>query len=392
MAKGIDMGKKKRSDKAANLEKEELLSPEKVKRKKKQKRRRVILAVILALVIVIGVVILSYIVAGAMGKARLYRADQVIELDMMTAENTEELTEEEEQIWQEGWVKYKGQIYAYNKDVLTFLFMGIDKNDEVVKEVEEGTNGGQADALFLLVLNPHRESISVIGINRNTMTDIDIYNEEGAYVNTVTAQIAVQHGFGNGVEESCEYQVKAVRNLFYQIPIHGYCAINAKAVIPLTDMAGGVELTALENIKRYGDKSGTVILQEGETKLLDGETAYSYVRFRDTKQFGSSDMRLQRQKQYLAEMMNKVKEQTGKDILLPVKMYNALSSYMTTDVTADEVAYLSSVALDYRFDQSSIYFMEGETVQGEEFEEFYADEAALYEMILTVFYEPVQMP
>lgn len=386
------MGKKKRSDKTANLEKEELLSPERVKRKKKQRRRRMILAVVLALVIVLGLVILSYIVAGAMGKARLYRADQIIELDMMTAENAEELTEEEEQVWQEGWVKYKGQIYAYNEDVLTFLFMGIDKNDEVVKEVEEGTNGGQADALFLLVLNPHTESISVIGINRNSMADIDIYNEEGAYVNTITAQIAVQHGFGNGVEESCEYQVKAVRNLFYQIPIHGYCAINAKAVIPLTDMVGGVELTVLENVKRYGDKSGTVILKDGETKLLDGETAYSYVRFRDTKQFGSADMRLQRQKQYLAEMMNKVKEQTAKDILLPVKMYNALSSYMTTDVTADEVAYLSSIALDYRFDQGSIYSLEGETVQGEEFEEFYVDETALYEMILTVFYEPVQMP
>ncbi|MBP3474725.1 MAG: LCP family protein [Lachnospiraceae bacterium] len=386
------MGKKKRSDKAANLEKEELLSPERVKRKKKQKICRIVLAVVLALVIVIGVVILSYIVAGAMGKARLHRADQVIEPDRMVSEHAEELTEEEEQIWQEGWVKYKGQIYAYNEDVLTFLFMGIDKNDEVVKEVEEGTNGGQADALFLLVLNPHTESISVIGINRNSMTDIDIYNEEGAYVNTITAQIAVQHGFGNGVEESCEYQVKAVRNLFYQIPIHGYCAINAKAVIPLTDMAGGVELTALENVKRYGDKSGTVILQEGETKLLDGETAYSYVRFRDTKQFGSADMRLQRQKQYLAEMMNKVKVQTGKDLLLPVKMYNELSSYMTTDVTADEVAYLSSIALDYRFDQSHIYSLEGETVQGEEFEEFYVDEAALYEMILNIFYEPVEMP
>lgn len=386
------MGKKKRSDRAANREKEELLSPEKVKKKKKEKRRRLLIAIILTFAAVIVLVILSYKVVGAMGKARLHSADQIIEPDRMATEETEELTEEEQQIWQEGWVKYKGQIYAYNEDILTFLFMGIDKNDEVVKEVAEGTNGGQADALFLLVLNPHTESIDVIGINRNCMTDIDVYNEEGAYVNTITAQIAVQHGFGNGVEESCEYQMKAVRNLFYQIPIHGYCAINAKAVIPLTDMAGGVEITALEDVKRYGDKSGTVLLKEGEKVLLDGETAYSYVRFRDTKQFGSADMRLQRQKQYLSEMMKQVKTQTRKDLLLPVKLYNELASYMTTDVTADEVAYLSSVALNYHFDQSSIHSLEGETVQGEEFEEFYVDETALYEMILELFYEPVDMP
>lgn len=374
------------------MEKEELLSPEKVKKRKKQRRRRLLMVIILTLAAVIILVMLSYKVAGAMGKARLHSADQIIEPDRMATEETEELTEEEQQIWQAGWVKYRGEIYAYNEDLLTFLFMGIDKNDEVVKEVAEGTNGGQADALFLLVLNPHTESIDVIGINRNCMTDIDIYSEEGSYVNTITAQIAVQHGFGNGVEESCEYQVKAVRNLFYQIPIHGYCAINAKAVIPLTDMVGGVELTALEDVKRYGDKSGTVILKEGETKLLDGETAYSYVRFRDTKQFGSADMRLQRQKQYLAEMMNQVKLQTRKDLLLPVRMYNELASYMTTDVTVDEVAYLSSIALDYHFDQSNIYSLEGETIQGEEFEEFYVDETALYEMILDIFYEQVDIP
>lgn len=386
------MGKKKQWDKVANLEKEELLSPERVKKKKKEKRRRILIAVILAFAVVIVFIILSYKVVGAMGKARLHSADRIIEPDRMVTEEIEELTEEEQQIWQEGWVKYQGKIYAYNEDLLTFLFMGIDKNDEVVKEVAEGTNGGQADALFLLVLNPHTESIDVIGINRNCMTDIDVYNEEGAYVNTIIAQIAVQHGFGNGVEESCEYQMKAVRNLFYQIPIHGYCAINAKAVIPLTDMVGGVELTALEDVKRYGDKSGTVILEEGETKLLDGETAYSYVRFRDTKQFGSADMRLQRQKQYLAEMMNQVKAQTAKDLLLPVRMYSELASYMTTDVTVDEVAYLSSIAADYHFGQSNIYSLKGETVQGEEFEEFYVDETALYEMILNIFYEPVDMP
>ena len=36
--------------------------------------------------------------------------------------------------------------------------------------------------------------------------------------------------------------------------------------------------------------------------------------------------------------------------------------------------------------------MEGETVMGEVFEEFYADEEALYEMILDIFYEPVVGP
>lgn len=51
-------------------------------------------------------------------------------------------------------MKYNGSIYAYNEDIRTFLFMGIDKKSDV-KEVEEGTKAGQADALFLAVMNPH---------------------------------------------------------------------------------------------------------------------------------------------------------------------------------------------------------------------------------------------
>ena len=63
---------------------------------------------------------------------------------------------------------------------------------------------------------------------------------------------------------------------------------------------------------------------------------------------------------------------------------------MVTDITLDEVAYLAPVLLEYQFNEDSLRTMEGETVMGEQFEEFYPDEAALYEMILEVFYEKVE--
>lgn len=60
---------------------------------------------------------------------------------------------ETEDDWQEGDVRYQGIHYRYNADILTFLFLGIDKLEEV-KPVENGMDGGQSDAIFLLVLNP----------------------------------------------------------------------------------------------------------------------------------------------------------------------------------------------------------------------------------------------
>ncbi len=134
-------------------------------------------------------------------------------------------------------MKYEGKVYAYNEDIMTFLFMGIDKDNEV-REVAEGTDGGQADALFLLVLNPKTGTFQIISVNRNTMTDIRLYDSSGEYLSTVQAQIAVQHGFGNGVEESCEYQVDAVRRLFYNLPIHGYCAFGREDGVFLCPVPG----------------------------------------------------------------------------------------------------------------------------------------------------------
>lgn len=273
---------------------------------------------------------------------------------------------------------------------MTFLFMGIDKDNEV-REVAEGTDGGQADALFLLVLNPKTETFQIISVNRNTMTDIRLYDSSGEYLSTVQAQLAVQHGFGNGVEESCEYQLKAVQRLFYNLPVHGYAAVHMDAVISLTDLLGGIELTALEDVgvAFEGKEKGKIIIHEGDHVVLDGEKAYSYVRFRDVKVDGSADMRLKRQQQFLGEFIQKAKAQTAKDITLPVKMYQEITKQMVTDVTVDEVAYLASTALDYRFDKSRFYSLEGETIMGEKFEEFYVDEDVLYDMILDIFYEPV---
>ena len=355
----------------------------------RSKYRKLILIVcsILSIVLILAA---AYAAVKEIGRSNLRKKARAVQPQMMQVKE-QELTAEEEAVWQEGWIKYQDKIYAYNEDILTFLFMGIDKDGDVA-EVAEGTEGGQADALFLLVLDPHDKTIQVIGINRNTMADVDIYNEEGAYVTTTTAQIAVQHGFGNGMEESCEYQLKAVQRLFYNLPVHGYAAVHMNAIISLTDLLGGIELTALEDVGSAfeGREKGQIIIQKDEQVLLDGKKAYSYVRFRDVKVEGSADMRLKRQQQFLGEFIQKTKAQTAKDLTLPVCMYQEITKQMVTDVTVDEVAYLAGTALDYRFDKNRFYSLQGETVMGERFEEFYVDEDALYEMILDIFYEPVE--
>lgn len=323
-------------------------------------------------------------IVRAMGKNHLYQNTAEKQPALQSALGEEVMTQEEREAWQDGWVKYKDAVYAYKEEILTFLIMGIDKQNDV-EEVAEGTNGGQADALFLAVLDPQERRIKVIGVNRNTMTDIDIYDESGAYASTVKAQIAIQHGFGNGMEESCEYQRKAVANLFYQLPIHGYAAVNMSAVATINDAVGGVEVTVPADLDGLSEE-----FTEGETLQLQGENAFWFVKYRDTDVFGSADMRLERQKQYLNRFIGAAKQAVRKDASVVFDLYQAVKPQMVTDISLDEAVYLAPILAEYAFAEEDFHMVPGETVMGEKFEEFYPDEDAMFEMILDIFYEKVQ--
>lgn len=284
--------------------------------------------------------------------------------------------------WQEGDVRYRGVHYRYNEDILTFLFLGIDNMSEV-KPVKNGIDGGQSDAIFLLVLNPHGKEVSMIAIPRDTMTDIAVYDKDGFFVGTALGQLTLQHGYGDGATVSCERSEKAVQSLFYNLPVHGYCSINMGAIPLINDAIGGVEIEVLEDIINTRMKKGDVL-------LLKGMDAYYYLHNRDTKSPESAVRRLERQKQYLEIYAATAMEAVKGDLTLPVTLYNSLSKYMVTDISLDEVTYLAVQAAGYHFDSDSLYSLKGETVMGERYEEFYVDETALYELILEVFYEEVK--
>ena len=319
-----------------------------------------------------------------MGKSRLRHSIDEIQPQLGTAIGKETLSEAEEAVWQEGWVKYHDTIYEYNEDIMTFLVMGIDKDSDAVK-AEEGTDGGQADALFLVVMDPQDKTIKVIGINRNTMTDIDLYDEEGGYISTTKAQIAVQHGFGDGLEESCEYQRKVVSNLFYNLPIHGYAAVNMSAIPTINDTVGGIKVTVLEDMTAIDDD----FVKDEQVHLI-GEEAFWYVKYRDTDVFGSADMRLQRQEQYLNGFINAARRAVKKDATVVLDLYRSISRQMVTDISLDKAVYLASIVSDYRFDADCFYTLDGETVMGKQFEDFYPDEEALYELIINIFYKEIE--
>lgn len=354
-------------------------------KKKGMSFSRIMINTVLGVVVLVFVVAISFLLLQISGKNSLYsRADDgeiLTTLSNLAVELGGSIDGEGD--WQEGDFRYEGIHYRYNSDMLTFLFLGIDKMG-VVERVEEGLNGGQSDAIFLLALNPHNKRISVIGIPRDTMTKVQVYLEDGSYWGPIQAQLAIQHGYGDGVELSCERTVEAVTELMYGLPIHGYFAINMGAIPLLNDAVGGIEVEALETMDFTGFH-----VEQGEILHLEGMNAYHYLHDRSTEVHYTAGGRLQRQKQYLLAYASAVMDELKKNVGFAASLYGTLSKYMVTDISVNEVSFLAMQALEYSFDGDDMHVLEGETAIGEVYEEFYPDEEALYRLIIDIFYEEV---
>lgn len=307
--------------------------------------------------------------------------DGTLEADDVGAEDQEAVIE-----LKEGQLIHNGEVWQYNEDIMTFLCMGVDARNGVTKEKIPG-KGGQADALLLIVANPHIKQLQVININRDSIADIELYDTDGGYAGTEKKQIALQYAYGDGRVGSCELMEEAVSNLFYGIPIHGYVALDMESIPTINDSVGGVEVTMLEDMTKY--KSGW----NKDTKvLLKGSDALLYIREREdeSKELGSNLKRIERQKQYLALFVNKLKTKTKEDLTFPITLYGKVQKHMVTSFSVDEITYLAGTLLGYDFSVNDVISIKGEMGMGEINEEFYVDEEMLRTLIIETFYEKVQ--
>ena len=335
-------------------------------------REKVALIILAVLVVVVVLMLVLLLVL---------RSGNEEEPSQLVYETSEFETEELEEVL----VSYNGKHYRYNESLSVYLLLGIDK-DGIVEEAEDYLSGGQCDAIFLLVADEDTEELSIVSVQRNTMTDVETYAANGVYMGTKTYQICVQHGYGDGMEFSCELTVDAVSKLFYNLEIDGYLSINMGGIPALNDAVGGVTVEVLQDLS-YPDAG--VELTAGETVTLTGTEAYYYMRGRDIDEFDSASDRLRRQEQYIGAFFRQLKNTVGSDILAMLDIYSAVEDYLVTDLDVAEV--LGELA-GYEYSDDNLYTTPGETVVDDAglHEEFHLDEDAFYELCLEVFYEEVE--
>ena len=282
-----------------------------------------------------------------------------------------------------GLVSRNGKKYRYNEDIITLLCMGIDQgNENWQTEAALGENG-QADAIFLLVLDQKSHRLKLIGISRDTMTEIATYDNQGKYVGESLNHLALAFSYGKTKEEGAQMTVDAVSKLFYQLPIHGYAAIDWDALGKINDSVGGVAVTLMQDMNLGGQQ-----YYSGERVRLTGGQAQSYVRHRGGE-LGSNNERMQRQRTYVSAFLSEAKAAMKKDMFVAADLYQELTADMVTSVGLNEAVYLASLLPSAQFGGEDMMMVEGTVKQGTPYDEFYVDEDCLTDLILEVFYEEV---
>ena len=168
------------------------------------------------------------------------------------------------------------------RDKTTILIMGVDvRHDDT----------GRSDTMMIATVDPKSDKASLLSVPRDTRVRIYGYGYD-----------KINAAFAYGGEPLAE---RTVEN-FLGINIDHYVIVDVSSFVKIIDAIGGIDID-VEKRMRYedpwDDNGGLVINLYPGVQHMDGQTAVTYVRYRDTE----GDIgRIKRQQKFMAACMEKV--------------------------------------------------------------------------------------
>ncbi|TYR72633.1 LytR family transcriptional regulator [Rossellomorea vietnamensis] len=215
-----------------------------------------------------------------------------------------------------------------DRQPFSVLLMGVDERED---------DAGRSDSMIVLTVNPDKESVKMLSIPRDTLTDIVGHGTEDK----------INHAYAFGGPEMA---MDTVENLL-DIPIDYFVQINMEGFKEIVDAVGGVTVQNDLNFS-YGGYD----FPEGELTLSGNEAlAYSRMRYEDPRgDFG----RQQRQRQIIQGVIRE-----GASVSSIWKFDNildALGKNIKTNMTFDEMSDIQKHYKEAARDISQIQIQNGQ--------------------------------
>lgn len=279
-------------------------------------------------------------------------------------------------------ITYDGVSYEFNEDLISLVFIGADEGEDA-----NNMHLQMADAIYIFTLDTVTGKVKLLGVSRDTMADVDLYSEQGQFIDTRRMQMAYSYAYGSDEVANGQNTTNALSRLFYGLPFENYFAINMNALITLNDTIGGVTLTSSMTFTSPVD--GRTIY-EGDTVTLHGKEADYYVRSRDTKKLDSNNDRMKRQQEYIRAFISSVLPAVKQDVSVVSRLYDEIKSNSETTLDIPKMTYIASTAVSKLRSGSDIEYisLKGEITEGEYAEMNVRNEDVIRTM-LDVFYKPL---
>ena len=330
-----------------------------------------ITVITVSVILAIAIVLLSaFLILNSMGKAQFHKNDKDIKNDSVTED--------------EYGILYKKNRYELNPDVVSFLLIGVDKDDVNTNSIS-GVNG-QADTLLVVAINTKTKSVSIIPISRETLVDVDMYNISGGYVGVAKKQICLAYAYGKDNAQSSENVLLSVSRALYGINISSYITMDLAALEKISNEVGYTEVYVNEN---YYDPDFKTNYKAGQTIKVKGKSAVNYIHWR-TDDVDANNYRMERQKSFITAFANKVSNQISKNFARVITYYNMMSPYVWTNISLSQTTYLAANCLKLNLgDSLNFKKIPGETFKRSGYSAFEPDEEALTEIIIETFYKKI---
>lgn len=282
------------------------------------------------------------------------------------------------------WIDENGNAYNYRDDIISILVMGIDyMGKEENWDESMVSNGGNADMLGLVILDTTTFDFSILYIPRDTIADVIAMDAEGNYIDTVRTNISESHSYGDGEELSCQLTTDAVSRLLLGAPVSRYAALNCDAIYTLNEIVGGVRITFDSDCTELHPS-----FTKGNTVTLNNLYLSMLMTYRDYENLDGAYIRGMRILNVMKAMFDQLKGKIMENPAVALDILSKLSDYLTTNLDLSEITFLARNIGKMDFSLDTIVSLPGETVMGEEYVEFHADQEWIYNFVVDKFCEP----
>ncbi len=227
-----------------------------------------------------------------------------------------------------------GAILGYNQhatkpvtvqELMTPAFAGMPRIRILALGVDQ--ESGNTDTIIVATVHFERKAVYALSIPRDTRADIPGHR-------TFKVNAAYAWGGLNTAKQTVE-------NLL-GVPIDRVVLVRLDGFKRIVDLLGGVEIDIEKDMHYVDRKQGLYIHLKKGTRLLDGEKAMQYVRFRHDP---LGDLgRIQRQQKFLKALAAKMFQWQEVDRL--PELTRQIMEQLETDMTTREVLHLARFGKD----------------------------------------------